>query len=189
LQQLVLLGHYVSSALIQPNPNDYAPCICLDGRDGLTLYVECSNHNLDDTKISTILNSFLAPGISPLGGLILTNNQLTKIPDQLKQFTQLTYVDLDENKISSLTAGTLSFTARIDAINLGFNQLTTIAPGAFDGSYGSGSYIGLYSNSLTRFESTVFQSLLQQLAPYAGTPYTYVDIDSSNQFQNQLTIR
>ena len=175
-----MLVGYVSSALVQPNPDDYAPCVCLDGRDGLNLYVECSNHNLDDAKISSILNSFLAPGMSPLGALILTNNQLTKIPDQLKQFNQLTYVDLDKNKIPSLAAGALSLTAKIGTINVGFNQLITIAPGTFVGSYGSGSYIGLYSNSLTRFESTVFQTLLQQLAPYAGTPFTYVDIDSSN---------
>ena len=88
------------SVLNKPNPIDIAPCVCLDGNgtDRLTLYLDCNNKNLDDTKLSLILNYFLAPGISPLGALILSQNQLTKIPDQIKQFDQLNYVDLDQKQ-------------------------------------------------------------------------------------------
>ena len=124
------------SVLNKPNPIDIAPCVCLDGNgtDRLTLYLDCNNKNLDDTKLSLILNYFLAPGISPLGALILSQNQLTKIPDQIKQFDKLNYVDLDQNKMQSVASGAITFTKLQNSISLGFNQLSTISPGAFQGA-------------------------------------------------------
>ena len=43
--------------------------------------------------------------------------------------------------------------------------------------------IYLYSNQLTRFESTVFQSLLEKMAPFGGYPNNaYVKVDNSKLF-------
>ena len=49
------------------------------------------------------------------------------------------------------------------------------------GNYGRGSTIDLRLNRLTRFESSVFLPILQQMAPYPGTviDQTYVSINLS----------
>jgi len=45
--------------------------------------------------------------------------------------------------------------------------------------YGNRSWIEMQLNNLTRFESTVFQSVLEKIAPYANPPHTGIDIDYS----------
>ena len=48
--------------------------------------------------------------------------------------------------------------------------------------YGDGTKIGLTNNNLTRFEATVFKSVLERMAPFAGnkrrynSPNTYIEI-------------
>lgn len=45
--------------------------------------------------------------------------------------------------------------------------------------YGNGSIISLDTNSLTRFDSAVFKSVLEKMAPFGGFPIAYVNINNS----------
>ena len=45
--------------------------------------------------------------------------------------------------------------------------------------YGKGTWIDMYNNKLARFESTVFKSVLEKMAPFAESPKNFVEIGSS----------
>ena len=47
------------------------------------------------------------------------------------------------------------------------------------GFYGDLSSIDLRLNNLSRFESAVFQSILEQMAPYNGYPYSFIWLTGS----------
>jgi Leucine-rich repeat (LRR) protein len=86
--------------------------------------------------MSEILTSFLTtPGVSSVAYLYLNDNQLTYVPREIKFFTQATHVVLDRNNISSIESGAFNFSGPLPlwVLELGANQLTTIAPGAFRG--------------------------------------------------------
>jgi len=48
--------------------------------------------------------------------------------------------------------------------------------------YGNGTWIYLSSNLLTRFESTVYQSVLEKMAPYSENRDAFFDIFNSNEW-------
>jgi hypothetical protein len=68
--------------------------------------------------------------------LVLTANQLTKIPVEVKQFQKLKDIRFDENKIPTINYGTFDFSVeapvRVYLINM---SLSSIEPGAFQGNH------------------------------------------------------
>ena len=128
----------VNADVICPPAADYAPCLCGEnrGRPG-TVYLYCYNQNLTDSQMSGILDAFLTtPGVSPLGYLSMWQNQLTRVPTQIKSFNQLDAVYIYENSIASIGSGAFNFPDAANPVrdlSLYYNQLTTIAPGAFRG--------------------------------------------------------
>ena len=132
--------HWLSVQLVQaaitcPPDDAYAPCYCYEyiGKSE-TLTIDCQNRNLSDSKISEILDVFLTTtnNISPVSQIDLTSNQLTRIPRQIRSFSQLEDVFLIDNPIKSIEWGDFNTTGHNPSIFIG-NQLTTIAPGAFTG--------------------------------------------------------
>lgn len=115
----------------------YSPCSCSAyNTDNYTdaLLLDCYNKNLDDTKASSILTAFLQPGVSPLAAVRFWANQLTRVPDQIKQFPLLSYADFLNNLIGSIPSSSFNFDAvKLNNLNLGFNRLTNIDAGAFQG--------------------------------------------------------
>lgn len=174
---MLLCTTYAQSTTCPPAAS-VSPCVCRDNNDGVTVFLNCYNQNLDDTKISQILNSFLSTsGVSPLGRLDLFFNKLTKVPVEIPQFPQLDLVYLYRNSIDSVKSGAFNFAKTLVRLDLYDNQITAIEPGAFQGNYGNGSYIYLYNNLLTRFESGVFQSVLERMEPHY--PLAYVDMSNN----------
>ena len=83
---------------------------------------------------------------------LFVNELLTRVPVQIRSFTQLELADFSENSITSIESGAFNLADAanpLSFLDLGFNQLTTIAPGAFKGS------------NLINFFSTAFQFLLE----------------------------
>ena len=79
-----------------------------------TAFLFCEERNLDDDKASKILDAFLnTPGVNPLGIVLFSANQLTRIPDQLRYFNKLSNVELNNNRISSIEPGTFVFGTQI----------------------------------------------------------------------------
>lgn len=136
-----LIISLVESVIICPPPDTYSPCNnCRkvpSSSDTIVLNCDRRNaENLNDSRISDILDTFLkTPSVSPLEALDLRSNRLlTHIPIQIAQFARLNYVDLSDNNITSIEPGAFNFTATLKRLDLSHNiQLSTIAPGAFQG--------------------------------------------------------
>ena len=189
----------VGQSTVCPPAASISPCVCRDNGDDVTVFLNCYNQDLDDAKVSQILQTFLTGGVSPLGRLDLFYNQMTKVPVEIPQFPQLDLVYLYQNKIDSVKSGAFNFAKSLRRLDLFNNQITTIESGAFQGifkpinlimlyqtdiwwysiagNYANESYIYLYNNLLTRFESGVFQSVLEKMEPHY--PLAYVDVSDS----------
>jgi Leucine-rich repeat (LRR) protein len=134
---LLLSSSLAEAAVTCPPIEFYSPCECTEWTGTGTIRLSCFARNLTDSKATEILQVFLTtPEVSPVGILKLDRNLLTRIPDEIHQFPQLVRVQLDSNNITSIdTAGTFKFTstAPLQLLMLYNTQLTTIAPGAFQG--------------------------------------------------------
>ena len=130
----------LSNTTLNCPPNaSYSPCQCDEYNpenvtDGIRISLDCSRHLLTDSKVSEILDSFLQPGVDPLGKMDLSFNKLTTVPDQMKFFPKLDYVSLFNNEIRSIqSSGAFNFLKTLTWLYLDNNQLASIAPGAFQG--------------------------------------------------------
>lgn len=117
-----------------PSPKLIAPCQCLKINSKAN-QLNCSRRNLTDATACAILDAYLnTRSVTPLQYLDLRNNQLTRVPRQLKLFPQLQTVVLDENTISIVRWDDFNLTARLKYfISLSGNQLNVIEPGALQG--------------------------------------------------------
>jgi len=175
----------VESAVVCPPAEAYSPCKCVETafvreiyKPG-TIYLQCYERNLSDLRLSDILDAFLTtPGVSPVGKLGLSFNQLTKVPKQIKLLPQVVAVDLKGNNISSIESGAFNFTT-LQFLEMQKSQVVNIAPGAFQGN-GKVSSIDLRNNNFTRFEANVFQSLLEKgHAQASNTPHLFMIIKNN----------
>ncbi len=138
---LFLIGNFqliVVAEVRCPTPVRILPCQCSEDPFGgnETSQLRCYRRNLEDQTISDILDVFLTtPLLSPLTRLDAFRKRLTKIPEQLPRFPRLDSVQLHENDIHHISSGAFNFRADMFILNLRYNQLTTIEPGAFQGIY------------------------------------------------------
>ena len=126
----------MAGEIVCPPPSDYYPCSCTDFYgDGLGVWLNCLNKNIDDDQISVILNSFLStPGVSPLKALTLFQCRLNRIPDQLRLLDQLVYLNFEYNNITSIDSDTFNFSSQLEELDLIHNRMISIEPGAFQGT-------------------------------------------------------
>ena len=98
----------VPFSVVCPDFKRYQPCYCLpDDPEGIPqISLVCNNWNLTDTEISDILDSFLStPDVSPILRLVLSENRLTRVPNQVRFFDRLAHVDLQGNRIENVHSG------------------------------------------------------------------------------------
>ena len=133
------------------------------------LIINCKDEMMGDPVISQILNLLLQTAVDDrgdnlIGQLILSNNSLSKVPDEIRLFHNLTLVDLRFNNIRSVASGSFKFPRQVripGKVDLGFNRIKNVEKGAFQGQYLT---IALDHNRLTRFDSSVFKSVLQSIS-------------------------
>ena len=169
---------------------EYSSCRCEQVHTGvnetalITLRLGCDNETLGDKRISQILKVFLnsntsSPG-SQLTSVHLEYAQLNHIPDELTQFNSLEKVYLSGNNIRSIDSGVFNFRSTLKRLDLSWNGLSRIEPGAFhQENYGDGSWIILSNNNLTRLEAGVFQSVLERMTAFGGSPIAMIHLDNS----------
>lgn len=124
---------------------------------------------MGDAIISRILNLLLQTcvddrGINLVEQLHLSNNSLTKVPDEIRQFNDLSLVDLRFNHIRSVASGSFKFPLIVRVpgkVDLGFNRIKIVERGAFQGQF---LEISLNHNRLTQFDSKVFKFVLQTMS-------------------------
>ena len=151
-----------------------------------TIAFFCIGKSLDDIQASSILKIFLTSDLNRNRTRIvdLKNNRLTKVPIEIAQFKRLEQVKLVANQITSLESGWISMGSstnnkKLVLLDLSQNLLNRIEAGAFEGRYSVGSIINLENNYLTRFESAVFQPVMEQFFTYGGSPYTSIGLGNS----------
>jgi hypothetical protein len=115
-----------------------SPCICAEnGGNRGTIFLLCTNSNLTDDRASEILDIFLTSSrVSPVSILEMASTLMTRVPDQIQQFTQVTGIDLDFNHITAVEAGSFNFTDGVNNLqflNMADMHLETIAPATFQG--------------------------------------------------------
>ena len=140
----LLLPHvtFVTAQVVCPDSVTYSPCDCTEytGAQAFTFVtakLDCSNRNLNDSKVNDILNAFISnPLVSPLNQLLLYGNQLTRVPQQIPQFHWLTFVNINNNQIPTVELAAFNFhTKKLNLIDLSDNQITNIKPNAFQGIF------------------------------------------------------
>ena len=112
------------------------PCKCTPNydSDGALVGLNCRNSSLTDSSMNEILDALLAkPNVTSLSHLHLSENNLTRIPDQVKLFTQLKSVDLSANQIVAIQSGAFVSHQQQMMIFLNGNQISRIEPEAFQG--------------------------------------------------------
>jgi hypothetical protein len=81
-----------------------------------------------------MLKSFINnPAVSPLSGVYLAYNKLTRIPDEISQLNQLHTVYLHGNDLYAIQSTAFNFIPTLKVLYLGSNSLDNIEPGAFSG--------------------------------------------------------
>ena len=113
--------------------------------------MDCASRNLDDEEMSRILTAFVKhsdPGRFRL--LHLRENQLSRVPQEVRSFTQLTRVNLGNNKIQTIESDDFKFpsenTGHSLELWLNSNELKKIEPGALDGTLISTKYSSNFPN-------------------------------------------
>ena len=131
-------GTTPSPTIIGPDITSYFPCSCtpdlsIDDNDPHITLI-CDKLNLTDSKMSDILDAFLTtPNVSKILRLALPGNNLTRVPDQIRLFTRLIYVDLEDNHIQTIHSG--AFVSHLDQhyVFLDNNKISHLEPDAFQG--------------------------------------------------------
>ena len=161
--------------------NDWAVFpILTKGLDRLDLDKNNLSNNGTHKILEWILNK--SPSNQTLRILKLSRNYLTRIPHQFIYFTRLEEIYLNhQNEPGFSSLETLSVSVSLRYLNLDSCNIKHIEPGAFQGIYlpkkqsilrflllnklGNlyDTEIHLSNNSLTRFESTVFQTMLEKM--------------------------
>ena len=119
-----------------PSDDSISPCKCNNiGESYGCLTLDCADQKLGDERISQILNYFL-PAEEKLSEIILCNNNLSKIPDEIRQFNYFSRVDLRFNQIRKIGSGAFKFPDKVNKsvkLYLSSNQINEIESGAFQG--------------------------------------------------------
>lgn len=108
-------------------------------------YLSLFDNQMDGETVEAILESLLAVTASGLeqnrlSVLNLSKNRLTRIPPQIRSFSQLNRIRMAENNISIVHGGSFNFRVSVSpqgdypGIDLAFNTLTNIEPDAFQGT-------------------------------------------------------
>ena len=175
------------SSLICPSPTSISPCSCIKftgytpSSISIGIKIACAGNNLSDSQMSSVLNTFLAPGLSPVQEISAPFNLLTKVPKQVSKFSALSVVDFGNNRISEIQFddGKPFLTNRFkDAriqISLGSNQIKNIPSGVFHLPFAYFVNINLTDNKIAFVPSNAFR--------FASAPVVEIALGS-----NQISV-
>ena len=98
------------------------------------LYIERNISDMSDDVVDGILDVIVSSAAGSLNLLSLAHSNLTRVPEAVRNFSQLTSFDMNLSSIEVLTAATFTFS--VDAFSVSFfsTQLKIIQPGAIQGN-------------------------------------------------------
>lgn len=130
------------AAIICPPDEAIAPCSCEPSFNHPNkLSLDCYSVTLTDKRLSEISDAFLyTPNVSPMNAFLVISTQggVTRVPNQIKLFPELSAIDLYDVQLTSIRKGDFNLEASktefLTSLILSANQISTIAPGAFKGT-------------------------------------------------------
>ena len=132
----VVLTSCVNGQINCPDSSLVSPCVCGDNGDGLTVSLNCFARNVNDAKVSDILDAFLAPSsrANPIGYLNLANNPITAIPSQVISLKELYTVGMGRTDVSIIKTNAFNFRREANLIDFRPCLINKIESGAFQGT-------------------------------------------------------
>ena len=146
--------------------------------NGMLNEISLTNDKLTDLSAQRLMEWVYMSAKDTLKVLILSNNDLTRVPSKISSFEKLERLDLSYNNIHTVAAGSLAFKSPVSRLWLSNSNIHQIENGAFKGDF-SKAQVYVQLNNLTKFDSAVFNTILEQMAPNAG-PGVYMVANGSN---------
>lgn len=91
------------------------------------------NSDLDDAAADRILTWLSSPSTLTLSSILMPITSLTRVPNQIDQFSNMTWVDLYGNNIPVVATGSFKFTRPAESVNAMSCDIISIEPGSFQG--------------------------------------------------------
>ena len=92
--------------------------------------------SFNDKTVDRIIDWLLQSSANTLNSRSIENmNQVTRVPHKIASFKALTYVFLNNNRISTIKSGAFSFSVPVRLMDLEGNGIKEIEPGAFQGKH------------------------------------------------------
>ena len=132
----MVLTSCVNGQINCPDSSLVSPCVCGDNGDGLTVSLNCFARNVNDAKVSDILDAFLAPSsrANPIGYLNLGYNPITAIPSQVTSLRELHTVGMGSTDVSIIKTNAFNFRREANLIDFRLCLINKIESGAFQGT-------------------------------------------------------
>jgi len=173
---------------------------------------EDKDKTYNDATVDRLIDWLLISSATTLEEMVIAKmNQVTRVPHQIKSLKALKTLWLHENKISIIKSGAFSFSVPVSVLGIIDNGIKEIEPGAFQGKHDHCKYVRhililriikyiyqflrsnitgdfkdakvyVYNNNLTRFEESVFGSILQQMA--SGKGYILASFENGSKLSN-----
>ena len=132
-----MLVHFGKGQIQCPSSSKLAPCTCTGNGLGMGL-LDCSNKNLEDEFVGQVMDAFISPkSLTLLYKIDLSGNKLLRVPNQISDLPQLTYVDLRNNQITIIKTGAFNFAKTLNQLILCNNRISVIEADAFLGNIDS----------------------------------------------------
>ena len=133
---VAFLANCVSGQVNCPDSTLVSPCVCGDNGDGLTSSLNCFARNVNDKRISDILDVFISPTnrANPIGYLNLGNNPISAIPSQVTALSQLYTVGMGRTDLTTIKTGAFDFKREANLVDFRPCLINTIENGAFQGA-------------------------------------------------------
>lgn len=99
-------------------------------------YLNLQRNQIESEPMDRILNWIAGHSAKTLNSLVLSENDMTRIPPQILNFTNTIFhllIDKQKTGFRSIPSGSFNFTCTFCIFNLNGNNISTIEPGAFNG--------------------------------------------------------
>jgi len=130
LQNLSQVALSATGEVVCPTAADLGGCTCQEAwSDESGLDIDCREVKLNDATVGGLLKALLETGVSPAVTFDASKNNLTKVPVNLSKLSELTYIDMNDNQITSIPVGAFqSSSTKNVGIYLSNNRISSIAP-------------------------------------------------------------
>jgi len=199
---LVLVTLVLKDCSAEYHDLDYRPCIDdYEDYEDPTYFLDCHNdfakdiadafrRNSANTNVSAIIIDMvddmtdeimddifdsLSSSAQSLTSVYMARMPVTRVPENIGQFSAIRYFEMNEVSIKTLPSGALNFPTGLEMLYFYDSQIETIEAGALQGDF-SDTGMG-FDKSLQRFDEDVFKTILQ--SKFNSSSRSIVQVDDN----------